>query len=927
MGVIKRFVIIIISIISISFEIFAQTGVGDNFNDNTVSCNWNGNTAYTFTESGAEFKVNATVSSGSYLVFELQFTAVNISANPVLTIKFKSSTAITARIDLQDAAGKSTNSTPISKSIPGTGVYNTYTYNFAGNFNQTYPSTSTVDPTQIAKIQIFINPGGTAFTGSFNVDDLQLGTGGVTDGGGSACPAVPPPPPSSITSDIRLNQIGFYPNCSKVAIFKGTPSGTNFYVRSLDLTTTYYTGTVSASSTWSFSAESVRAADFSSFNTPGTYRIDIPGVGCSYSFTIANKIFNLVNKTALKAYYQNRSSTATTTPYAGVWARAMGHPDLSVQIHSSAASAGRPAGTVVSSPGGWYDAGDYNSYVVNSGISTYTLLAAYEHYKSYYDTLNSNIPESGGTYPDILDEIKWNLDWMLTMQDPGDSGVYHKKTCAAFDAFIMPSASTCQRYLVGKGSAAAFDFAAVMATAYRVYKPYNPTYANTCLKAAKGAYKWGVANPNVSFSNPGGISTGEYGDGSLGDEMEWAASELYISTLNNTYYTNSFKNGNSYGVPDWATVRTLGLYSLVFHRKELTSVGSADTTNMKNKLTNLADTYKNHQMSGSAYRVAMGAGGGGDFAWGSNAVAANQGMLLMQAYEVTKNIDYYNAGIANLDYLLGRNATTYNFVTGFGTTQVMNPHHRQSYADGIVNPVPGFLAGGPQNGATGDGCANNGNPALAYVDMQPCYTKNEVAINWNAPFVFLSAAPEAISPCGIALPVSLFEFTGELKEDKVKLLWLTATEVNNKGFIIERSSDGEKFAPIGFVNGKNGYSIQEYNYTDASPIKGIGYYRLKQEDNDGQISYSGIISVDNNHEFVKVYPNPAKDEINISIQQGSYSLVISDMSGRVILEDNIVNAEALISKSYHVSQLNAGMYVLQVRSADQVKSIKILIEK
>jgi len=171
-------------------------------------------------------------------------------------------------------------------------------------------------------------------------------------------------------------------------------------------------------------------------------------------------------------------------------------------ILPSSAGPTRTAGQTFPSQKGWYDAGDYNCYIVNSGISTYTLMATYEHFSSYFDTLNLNIPESGGTLPDILDEIKWNLDWMLSMQDPADGGVYNKKTNAAFDGFIMPNAATTQRYFCAKGTAAAFDFAAVMAVAYRVYKPFDLVYANQCLAASKAAYNWGIANPAVAFNNP-----------------------------------------------------------------------------------------------------------------------------------------------------------------------------------------------------------------------------------------------------------------------------------------------------------------------------------------------------------------------------------------------------------------------------------------
>jgi endoglucanase len=918
--------LLLIALFLFSESGYSQTGLGDNFNDNTLSCHWNGNGSYALTELGSELKVNATVSGGTYVVLELDFTSVNITANPILSLKIKSSSAFTVRADLQDAAGMNTNASPLSAAVPGTGVYNTYSFNFTGKFNQTFPSAGTVNSSQIAKIQLFVNPGGTAYNNTFYIDDVQLGTGGATDGAVADCP---PLPPANLTTDIRLNQIGFYPNCPKVTVVKGTPSGSSFFIRSLDLTTTYFTGTLSAASTWSFSNESVMLADFTSFNISGQYRVEVPGIGASYAFTIAPQIHHNVNKASLKAYYHARSSSATTAANAGAWARAAGHPDNVVYIHSSAASAARPTGTVVSSPKGWYDAGDYNSYIVNSGISTYTLLASYEHFKNYYDTLNTNIPESGNALPDILDEIKWNLDWMLTMQDPNDGGVYNKKTCAAFDGFIMPAASSCTRYLVAKSTAATFDFAAVMAVAYRVYKPFDLTYANQCLAASQSAYAWAIANPAIYFTNPGGISTGEYGDGNVTDEKEWAASELYIATLNSTYYSNSFKNTNSYNLPAWPDTRTLGLISLIFNRKNLSAVGFADTTNMKNKLLSLANTYSNHWVSGSAYKVAMGGAGNADFVWGSNGVASNIGMVLLAAFEFSANNNHYYAALSNMDYLMGRNATTYCFVTSFGSNKVMHPHHRPSEADGITNPVPGFLAGGPDNDSPSDcgsGYPSTAYKALTYQDNICSYSTNEVAINWNAPFVFLSSALENLGPCGITpLPVGLLSFSGKKKDDKIKLSWITTDEKDIKGFSIQKSENGNQYHDIGFVEAKKYSGQNSYDFFDEQVLK-KNYYRLKQIDKNGASTLSQVILIEGETQPIKIYPNPAAEKVYLHSPEIISSVSIMDINGKEILT---TKPEGNPGEAFELPLdiFSNGIYMIKITTASRVVVEKLIVQK
>src|SRR5205823_2120648 len=176
---------------------------------------------------------------------------------------------------------------------------------------------------------------------------------------------------------------------------------------------------------------------------------------------------------AIKGFYYQRTAIDLPVKYAGQWARPAGHPDTRVLIHPSAASADRPAGTVISSPKGWYDAGDYNKYIVNSGITMGTLLSLCEDFPDYIKKLNTNIPESTNNVPDVLDEVLWNLRWMLTMQDPADGGVYHKLTNASFDGMVMPDKATKERYVVAKSITATLDFAAVMAQASRVIKPYN----------------------------------------------------------------------------------------------------------------------------------------------------------------------------------------------------------------------------------------------------------------------------------------------------------------------------------------------------------------------------------------------------------------------------------------------------------------------
>lgn len=555
-----------------------------------------------------------------------------------------------------------------------------------------------------------------------------------------------------LSVDIRLNQTGYYPQGKKIAVLAKDLSA-KFMIMSPDLSQTFFTGELSASHTSGYSPKITRVADFSGFKTPGTYVVYIPEVGYSYQFDIKPNVHKDLAKAALKSYYFQRMSTPLSYVYAGKWSRPAGHPDDKVLIHPSAASAQRKEGSAISSTKGWYDAGDYNKYIVNSGITMGTMFSLYEDYPSSCKQMTIDIPEESNSLPDLLDELLWNLRWMLTMQDPADGGVYHKLTNPSFDGFIMPADATAPRYVVQKSTAASLDFAAVTAQAARIFKNFGevlPGLADSCLKASEKAWNWAVKNPNVLYKQnemnskfKPEVVTGEYSDNNVQDEFIWAASELYITTGNNNYYkaVNLFPD-NSMPIPSWSDVRLLGYYSLLRFEKQLTPIAAKDISSLKKNLLAEADELLRDYQT-TAYETPM-CKTEKNFIWGSNAVAANQAILLLQAYRLTADPKYAAGALEYLDYLLGRNATGYSYVTGYGDKTPMFPHHRPSGADEIQDPVPGLLVGGPNPGKQ-DKCEYLSSIAdEAYVDVTPSYASNEVAINWNSPFVYLLWALEDI---------------------------------------------------------------------------------------------------------------------------------------------------------------------------------------
>jgi endoglucanase len=555
-----------------------------------------------------------------------------------------------------------------------------------------------------------------------------------------------------LTEAIHLNQVGYYPNAPKVAVVVGPTNG-KFYLKTPDLKTTVFTGELGAQRTDDLSAQQTQLADFSRCQAVGTYVVYIPKVGVSHPFQIKLRVHEGIAQASLKGFYYQRASTPLPPATGGQWSRPMGHPDTLVQVHSSAASAERPAGTVISAPRGWYDAGDYNKYVVNSGITLGTLLSLYEDFPAYSTKLIAHIPESGNALPDLLDESLWNLRWMLAMQDPQDGGVYHKLTNAAFDGMVMPTEVHTQRYVVQKSTAATLDFAAVMAQASRVFRKFNqplPGLADSCLRASTRAWDWAQAHPSALYQQEAmnkqfgpAIKTGTYGDDNVQDEFIWAAAELYVTTKKDSYYqaVNMYPDEQT-PLPSWGQVRTLAYYTLARFHTALTPLGQREVPQLKRRLVALADGLLQGYQA-SPYQTVMGKTAA-DYNWGSNSNAGNQGIALVQAYQLTGNKKYLQGALTNLDYLLGRNATGFCLVTGSGAKSPQHPHHRLSEGDGVVAPVPGLLVGGPNPGKQ-DGCQYPSSlPALAYSDTACSYASNEIAINWNAPLVYLASALEAL---------------------------------------------------------------------------------------------------------------------------------------------------------------------------------------
>ena len=535
---------------------------------------------------------------------------------------------------------------------------------------------------------------------------------------------------------IALNQLGFrlrHAKRAKVVLEKATSApGVSFRVLDAASNAVRHEGKLSEAALDAASGDTVSTADFSSLTAPGNYRLEVCGKQ-SDTFTIADDVYAAALRLTMRGYTGQRCGCKVDL--GNGYRHDACHTDGA--YHATSGREGKLANA-----GGWHDAGDYGRYIVNSGISTGTLLWAWELYPEAVRNLKLDIPESGGPVPDYLAEIRWNLTWMLSLQD-ADGGLWHKQTSERFCSFIMPEKDTMTSYVIGTGTApykstgASADFAAVMAIASRCFKSYDASFADRCLAAARKAWSWAVANPRVLFRNPKGISTGDYGDRNCDDEILWASAELFRTT-GEAQYEQAFMAS----VPDlvaldaatWSSLAPFAYWSYCLAAKANPRIrgGIIEATQEAADLRILRARQNGY---GNTMRLS-------DYRWGSNSAAANDSLLLLMAHRFHPNPEAVDAALANLHYLIGCNCHGVSWITQLGHRPFLHPHHRPSAADGIDAPWPGLLSGGP-NAYGGDAVANKMTkqpPMKMWLDDERAYSMNEICLNWNAPLVFLLAA-------------------------------------------------------------------------------------------------------------------------------------------------------------------------------------------
>jgi endoglucanase len=515
---------------------------------------------------------------------------------------------------------------------------------------------------------------------------------------------------------IHLNSLGYLPQSAKKASITGDSK--SFVIKRTTDQSVVFKGEVSKPVFQKDVDQNVQMADFSSFSKNGKYYLETAEGAKSAEFEISPTVYNQAFYTSMRAFYLWRCGTAVSGDHNGRhFEHAACHLDDGYEDFQGKPDQRRD-GTK-----GWHDAGDYGKYVVNAGVTVGIMFMAWDQFQNNLKKFPLDLPETAAGYPDFLKEMKWETDWLLTMQYTDGSGkVSHKLTRKNFEPFCKPEDDKEKRYFTDWSSAAVADFVAMMAQAARYFEPYDKAYAQKCLAAAELSYKFLKENPEEKRFVQGEFKTGGYQTTDPDDRL-WAAAEMWETTGNPGFLKDfeeqaakmNFKIDEDW---DWGDVSNLGMFEYILSKK--TGKNPETVKAIKQNILDVANAISLKATSDVYGRPLA------RYYWGCNGTIARQVLNLQVANKIDPKKIYVQTSLDAIDHLFGRNYYNRSYVTGLGINPAMNPHDRRSGSDSETEPWPGYIVGG-------------GHSATGWKDKEEDYTTNEIAVNWQAALVYALA--------------------------------------------------------------------------------------------------------------------------------------------------------------------------------------------
>jgi hypothetical protein len=688
--------------------------------------------------------------------------------------------------------------------------------------------------------------------------------------------------PATTTEFIKTDQFGYRPGDDKIAVISdpitGYNSGTSFtpgttyQVRDWNTNAVVFTGSPvawSSGATQSQSGDKVWWFDFSSFTTQGEYYIyDVANNVGSYKFTIDPCVYNNVLKQALRMFYYQRCGCAKTAACAGTgWTDAACHAgskqDLDCRLYNN-----NNVSTSKNLSGGWHDAGDYNKYVNFTFSTLMDLLLAYKENPTVFGDDN-NIPESGNGIPDILDEAKYELDWLLKMQQSNGSVL----CVIGGGAASPPSADTVQRKYGPATTSASLTCSALFALASKQFLAAGQTsYATTLKNAAINAWTWVSIHPLDTFYNTGILAAGEQEVDSSGrfTRRLVAAIFLYDVTGSSVYKTFVENNYASADMMNWGYVYPFEnqMQDALLYYASLPGITASVGTDIIN-------TYSNSVMSGNtdnlpaytnqtdAYRAWVN---DGNYTWNSNNTKSCQGNILlnMNVYNLNtaNTANYSNSALGYVNYMDGVNPNSKVYLSnmnGFGASNSVTQFYHSWFTHGSAlwgvvgtstyGPAPGYIPGGPNPSYALDGCCPSGCGSSAANTL--CSTPETPPLNQP----------------------------------------------------IQKS----------YKDFNDGWPIDSWTVTEAGIYTNASYVRMLSKFCGTGCSSTGISSTDLFSD-VDIFPNPFINEITIkfpSTVNDEFNVKIMDIAGKEVFNTQI-KANENRAISIMPGNLEAGLYIVEI---------------
>ena len=482
---------------------------------------------------------------------------------------------------------------------------------------------------------------------------------------------------------------------------------------------------VSGDSAWWF--------DFSDVTTPGVYTVvDLDNRVRSYPFRIGDQVYKDVLRHAVRTFYYQRAGFEKTARTAGdAWADRASHLGKGQDSESRSWSDKGNASLARDLRGGWYDAGDYNKYTNWAARDVIVLLRAYDENPTAFGD-DTNIAESGNGIPDILDEVKWALDWLVRMQNADGSFLCIQGLATG----SPPSAATGPSYYGPPTTSASLMGAAAFAYAAKIYGKQRDgklqAFAKSLAERAKKAWSWAEAHPSVTFFNndeakqprSGGLGAGQQ---EMNEEQRTlarfqASVYLYGLTGEDIFKSAAEAVRNTivpdFGPTQWdAEQQDTALYfvsldgiseSVRAETVERFMTGMARNQDQLPAVTQEKDPYRAHMK---------------DYVWGSNQSKAAQSRLYelmsQRAQQPPLVAQARTAALDFLHYLHGANPLGLVYLSnmkGAGATHSVSTIYHVWFSSGSANwarttlrtpgPAPGFLVGGPNPQFVVDACCS-----------------------------------------------------------------------------------------------------------------------------------------------------------------------------------------------------------------------------